>query len=180
MIIFWSLLIEDSLPDFFNLRGNDIEYNPVFFSYAIILPEDLYLFLNVSKITSEILQHFKDNSVHIIVQNYDDIRDTLKRLVNESLGKVWISKESSYSLTSLVPRLKRVQDTSPVQLMKAIKNDVEAEGITNCHVRDGLALVKYFAWLENEVKNKRTVTELSGAARLEEFRKYESTKFKSH
>lgn len=54
--------------------------------------------------------------------------------------------------------------------MKAIKNSVEAEGMRNCHVRDGVALVQYFAWLENEVKNKRRVTEISGADKLEEFR----------
>ena len=54
--------------------------------------------------------------------------------------------------------------------MKTIKNEVEAKGMTNSHVRDGLALVQYFAWLENEVLNKRSVTEISGATKLREFR----------
>jgi Xaa-Pro aminopeptidase len=132
----------------------------------------MYLFVNVTKITSVILQHFEDNSVNVIIQNYDDILETFEKTVNETLGKIWISKDSSYSLTSKVPRLKRIQDTSPVQLMKAVKNKIEAEGFINSHVRDGIALVKYFSWLENEVKNKKTVTELSGAAKLEEFRRY--------
>lgn len=54
--------------------------------------------------------------------------------------------------------------------MKAIKNDVEAKGMRDSHVRDGVALVKYFAWLEDEVRYKRTVTEISGATKLAEFR----------
>lgn len=44
-------------------------------------------------------------------------------------------------------------------------------GLINCHVRDGAALVSYFAWLEKELANGTNVTEISGADRLEEFRK---------
>lgn len=85
-------------------------------------------------------------------------------------GKVWISLGSSQSLTELIPKQKRHQDITPINVMKAIKNDVEVQGMKNCHVRDGVALVQYFAWLENEVLNKRSVTEISGADKLEEFR----------
>lgn len=56
--------------------------------------------------------------------------------------------------------------------MKAIKNPVEVEGMINAHIRDGAALCCYFAWLEKEVKNSGNVTEISGADKLEEFRRY--------
>lgn len=56
-------------------------------------------------------------------------------------------------------------------ILKAIKNDVEAEGMRNCHVRDGVALCQYFAWLENAIKNGEKVDEISGADKLEGFRK---------
>lgn len=85
-------------------------------------------------------------------------------------GKVWISLGSSEGLTELVPKAKRHQEITPIAVMKAIKNDVEAEGMKNCHVRDGVALVQYFAWLENELLEGREVTEISGATQLEEFR----------
>lgn len=54
--------------------------------------------------------------------------------------------------------------------MKALKNDVEAKGMEDCHIRDGVSLVQYFTWLENEVVNKQKVTEISGTTKLEEFR----------
>lgn len=58
-----------------------------------------------------------------------------------------------------------------MSLLKAIKNPVEVEGMINAHVRDGVALCCYFAWLEKEVP-KGNITEISGADKLEEFRKW--------
>ena len=56
--------------------------------------------------------------------------------------------------------------------MKAIKNNVEAVGMENCHIRDGAALCQYFAWLEDQILSGKLVTEISGATKLEEFRKF--------
>lgn len=55
--------------------------------------------------------------------------------------------------------------------MKAIKNPIEASGLRNCHIRDGVALCQYFAWLENTVQSGGDVNEITGATKLEEFRK---------
>lgn len=52
-----------------------------------------------------------------------------------------------------------------------VKNDVEAQGMRNAHVRDGVALVKYLHWLEMNV-DSGNVTELSGGRKLSEFRRY--------
>lgn len=59
---------------------------------------------------------------------------------------------------------------TPIAINKSIKNAVEIEGFINCHIRDGLALCQYFAWLEQMVLNKQYVDEISGADKLEEFR----------
>lgn len=55
-------------------------------------------------------------------------------------------------------------------IMKAIKNPVEAEGMINCHIRDGVALCKYFAWLQDAVEQGKYVDEISSSKQLEEFR----------
>lgn len=55
--------------------------------------------------------------------------------------------------------------------MKAMKNPAEAAGMRNCHIRDGVALCQYFAWLENRVLAGEYVDEMTGAAQLEEYRK---------
>lgn len=59
---------------------------------------------------------------------------------------------------------------SPIETMKAVKNEVEAQGMIQSHIEDGVALCQYFAWLENKVKNGEHVDELSGADELEKFR----------
>jgi Xaa-Pro aminopeptidase len=161
----------DEIAYILNLRGSDINSNPVFFSYVIITDKDVLFFIEESRVTDEIRTHFTKNNVNVQVKKYDEVHSTLEALAKDTDGKVWVSLGSSQSLTDLVPKEKRHQDITPINVMKALKNDVEAQGMRNCHVRDGVALVQYFAWLENEVLNKRKVTEISGATKLEGFRK---------
>lgn len=142
----------------------------MFFAYALITETEVLLFTNPTRITDTIKSHFTTNKVQVTVKNYNEIHATLEKLAGETDGKVWISTSSSQALTSLVPKHKRYQEITPIQVMKAIKNDVEVRGMINSHVRDGVALVRYFSWLQEQVKNKVTVTEISGADKLEEIR----------
>lgn len=59
---------------------------------------------------------------------------------------------------------------SPVAALKAIKNSTEVEGFRQCHIRDGVALARYFAWLEEQLNNGVVLNESQGSDRLEEFR----------
>jgi Xaa-Pro aminopeptidase len=56
--------------------------------------------------------------------------------------------------------------------MKAIKNAVELEGFRQSHIRDGVALVRYFAWLEDQLEHGTELTESQGADKLEQFRSW--------
>lgn len=160
-----------TFSDLFNLRGSDIKSNPVFFAYAIITDTDVMLFIDPARVTDEIRAHFVTNKVQVTVKNYGEVFATLKQLADSTDGKVWVGLGSSQALTELVTKKKRHQDITPINVMKAIKNDVEAKGMQDCHVRDGVALVRYFSWLEHQVLTKQTVTEISGATKLEEYRK---------
>lgn len=66
---------------------------------------------------------------------------------------------------------------SPVATMKAIKNETEIEGFRNCHIRDGAALIRYFAWLEEQLNSGVELNESQAAAKLEEFRSSVWTEF---
>jgi len=61
-------------------------------------------------------------------------------------------------------------EQSIVTNLKAIKNDVEIEGFRKCHIRDGAALVRYFAWLEEQLRDGLAVSESQGADQLEKYR----------
>lgn len=85
-------------------------------------------------------------------------------------GKIWLSATAPQSLSGVVPEKRLISQITPAGLNKAIKNSTEASGMRNSHIRDGAALVRYFAWLEKEVTAGNKQTELSGAAQLEKFR----------
>lgn len=60
---------------------------------------------------------------------------------------------------------------SPVADHKAIKNATELEGFRQSHIRDGAALARYFAWLEEALNEGKEVNEWQGAEVLENYRK---------
>lgn len=156
----------------FNLRGLDIDYNPVFFSYALVTLDHIHLFVSIDQLPSNYRQHFDANGVEVKLHAYESVKSTLEKFIGEGDGKTWVSSTSSYAISALVPDRLLHREISPVCSMKAIKNDVEAKGMTDCHVRDGVALCQYFAWLENAVQNGEFVDEVSGATKLQQFREY--------
>lgn len=160
-----------------NLRGSDIAYNPVFYSYAIVTPDELYVFVENSKLPKDHAEHFEKNNVAVKIDAYENMQNVLKELIRKSQKKVWISSTSSYALSALVPERKLLQEVSPVCVLKSVKNTTEAQGMIDCHIRDGVALCKYFAWLENALNNGEKVDEISGADKLQEFREYALTFF---
>ncbi|ETN65044.1 xaa-pro aminopeptidase [Anopheles darlingi] len=168
-----SVLVVSALDEIawlLNLRGTDIDYNPVFFAYVIVTPEQLHLFIDPVQIVPPVLEHFGANGVEVQVHAYDEVHTLLKQLAEASSQLVWISSGSSYALTALIPEEKRFHDITPIQLMKAVKNETEAQGMRDCHRRDGVALCQYFAWLERTLATGGTVDEISGATQLEHFR----------
>ncbi|XP_029167258.1 xaa-Pro aminopeptidase ApepP-like [Nylanderia fulva] len=163
----------DEIAYLLNWRGSDIPFNPVFFTYVILTPKDVHVFVDRSRLSQEALEQLKNEGVDPIFHAYTDIHVYMKELVNLCMeqDKIWISNKSSYALHADCGEVKKHTDITPISVMKAIKNPIEIEGMKAAHVRDSVALVKYFAWLEDKIKNtKEQITEISGATRLEKFR----------
>lgn len=172
----------DEIAWLFNLRGNDIPYNPVFFSYATITPTEATLYINSSKLSSEVKTHLTNEG--ILVRPYEKIfedTETLGSRIDSNPSsasipakprKYMVSNKTSWALKRSLGGEAKVEEVrSPIGDAKAIKNETELEGMRACHVRDGAALIKYFAWLENELVAKRAVIdEVTAADKLEEFR----------
>ena len=90
-------------------------------------------------------------------------------------SKVWASKYCNYKLVSRVSNVDEDRiliKLTPIARMKAVKNQVEVEGMINAHIRDGAAVVEFFAWLEDQMNRTNNLTEISAANKLEEFRRY--------
>ncbi|KAJ5665334.1 Xaa-Pro aminopeptidase P [Penicillium maclennaniae] len=165
----------DEIAWLFNLRGSDIPYNPVFFSYAIITPTTAELYVDSSKLTPEVTAHLGQD---VIIKPYDSIFADVKALsearsqATEVPAKFLLSNKTSWALSLNLGGEDRVEEIrSSIADAKAVKNETELEGMRACHIRDGAALTEYFAWLENELVNKKTVLdEVDGADKLEQIR----------
>lgn len=172
----------DEIAWIFNMRGNDIPYNPVFFSYASITPTSATLFVDTKKLSEKCKLHLHENGVSIrpYEKVFDDVEVLSKSLdspngaiLDIKVKKFLVSTKTSWALKrSLGGEAKVEEIRSPVGDSKAIKNETELEGMRACHIRDGAALSEYFAWLENELVVKKTVLdEVTAADKLEELRK---------
>ncbi|XP_053622663.1 xaa-Pro aminopeptidase ApepP-like isoform X2 [Plodia interpunctella] len=166
-----------------NLRGSDIEYNPVFFSYLVITPTTVVLFCS-HPLSDSVKHQLSEEGVELKQIPYEEIIDTLQQYAKtESSGEcrpMWLSNEASEAVHRaasgvgvLDKPLDLISEVSPVALMKLVKNEVELQGFRNCHIRDGIAVVRFFRWLEQNV-NETTISEVQAADKLLEFRKEES------
>ena len=170
----------DEVAWLFNLRGSDIPYNPVFFSYAMITPDKATLFVDATKIGEDCLAYLTSNQVEI--KPYDTILDSARHLqasIKEQStgdaqppGRFLVSSKGSWALKRALGGAAMVDEVrSPIGDAKAIKNDTEMTGMRACHVRDGAALIAYFAWLEDQLVAKKAVMdEVQAADKLEELR----------
>ena len=162
----------DELSWLFNLRGSDVEYNPIFFAYAIITKDSNDIFINSARLTTEAIDQIKNSNVNI--HNYEEFYSNLNQLsvdANAVGKKVHIGNKANWSIARhLGDEITQIVK-SPVTDAKAIKNDVELQGSRNAHKRDGIALVQYFAWLEDQLKStSEPLKEYDAALKLEQYR----------
>lgn len=159
----------DEISWLFNMRAADIQYNPVFFAYAVVGLSSLHIFIDCKRVTKEIREHIGHFTT---LHSYDDMLPFLETTCAQE--KTWIGKNSSYGIMSAIPRAMRVMTIdNPVAVMKAFKNDNEIEGMKKCNINDAVALCRFFEWMEKEMSHGKTVTECSAAAKSLAFRKDE-------
>ncbi len=157
----------DEIAWLFNLRGNDIAYTPVFLSYLLLTKEQICLFAHEEIFTEELKGKLRQEGVAI--KPYDAIEETVQNLSDGK--KIWLdSGVVNYRLTESIPESVEILDqSSPVVLMKAVKNQTEMDNMRTAHVKDGVAVTRFIHWLKTNV-GRETITEMSAAEKLESFR----------
>uniref|UniRef100_UPI0037E7BAA8 xaa-Pro aminopeptidase 2 n=1 Tax=Semicossyphus pulcher TaxID=241346 RepID=UPI0037E7BAA8 len=152
----------------FNLRGNDIPYNPFFYSYTLLTMDKIWLFLHTDRVSEELKQYLNascEGSLCVKLKSYDTVRDILKEYVSQAGVKVWIGTEyTNYALYELItPEEKLLTSSySPVLTTKAVKDDTEQRILRDAHVRDAVAVIQLLMWLEKAVPQGKE-TELTAA-----------------
>ncbi|OLL25747.1 putative Xaa-Pro aminopeptidase P [Neolecta irregularis DAH-3] len=160
----------DEIAWLFNLRGDDIPYNPVFFSYALVTMTNTTLYIHESQLNDGIKKHLGD---HVKIAPFYAIfaDSTILSKTLEAKKKILVAKTASWALVNALGQNNVEEIQSPIQMAKAVKNDVELDGMRKCHIRDGASLIEYFAWLEDSLKDGSSLDEVDVSDKLEQIRK---------
>lgn len=158
----------DDIAWLFNLRGNDADDSPVFLAYAVVTANACILFGNGSSFSPELRSTLEE--VNATVSEYEAIYSYIKTI--PAGNKVLLDRSRiNYAIVSGLSDKVTIQDeVNPTRLLKAIKNATEVQNVREAHIRDGVAVTKFLFWLKHQI-GKETITERSGAEKLESFRK---------
>ena len=152
------LLISDLMEVawLFNLRGADVLYTPVFYSYAIVTSDKCCLFTLSGAVSEELAKSLDSRGITLI--DYHDTAGTLQLLTGNG-ETLWADKsKTSYSLIKGTSDI--IDEPTPIELMKAVKNETEIASTEHAHLKDGVAETKFIYWL----KQKTAEIAESGAA----------------
>ncbi len=156
----------DTIAWLFNMRGTDVPFNPVFISHAFISSKERILFVDTDKISPSVAGYLKEEKIEVF--SYYKVFDFLKKICNLSI--CLDSRKLSYNIYNLILRRNWVIDTSSVaDMLKSMKNEVELEGFRRAMIRDGVALTRFFMWLEDAIP-AGAVNEYAIGVKLKEFR----------
>lgn len=175
-----SILISalDEIAWLLNIRGSDIEYNPYTVSYLFVSQSDVLWFVQKEDEprdpdTEDSFAELATDEVGIMP--YSGVAQSLGTMFGGEVGTIFVDTSSlNYDLFSKVAEAAGEENiiagTSPVQLWKAIKNDVEISGIREACLEDGVAMEKFLYWLETSVRSGQSVTEWDASVKLTSLR----------
>lgn len=157
----------DDIAWLFNIRGKDVNYNPVVLSFALINQDHATLFINPEKLTEEEKVTLLKSGVEVLP--YQEIEEALTKIPAGS--SIFIDpKRNCFAYAKLIPATVRIiKDTNPSTNLKAVKNEIELKNTREAMLKDGVAISRFLKWLEENI-GKIKITELSAAAVLRQFR----------
>ncbi|UCD40668.1 MAG: aminopeptidase P family protein [Chloroflexota bacterium] len=157
----------DEIAWLFNIRGSDVLYNPVAICYAVISEWEVRLFIYRDKVPPEVRAALVEEGIEF--SEYEDIFSYWQQLPEETMVLIDPEK-TSYKMERIISKSCRTKKGMSIPyLMKAVKNEVELEGLRQAHIRDGVAMVKWMYWLDQQGENFQH-TEITVADKLTEFR----------
>jgi Xaa-Pro aminopeptidase len=158
----------DDIAWLYNIRGNDILYNPVALAYTMVWKEQAVLYCNPKVLSDSVKEALKQDGIDVqpYLSVYLDLRNLDKRI------KILLDENATnVALRSALPSgVLVINHKNPTTLAKAVKNRVEMQHVCEAHIKDGVAVTKMIYWIKTNY-GKRTITELDVCEKLEEFRK---------
>ena len=156
----------DEIAWILNIRGNEIQNNPVVISFLLITDTYTLLFIDKQKINAQTKEYL--NNQEIQIKSYSEIYSVIS---NIELSEIrYDPNTTNVRLAQAIPtNIIRKTSASPIALMKAIRNSTEIKNIRKAMIKDGIALTKFLIWLEQSVETSQ-ITEIDISNKLYELR----------
>lgn len=162
----------DELAWLFNIRSNDVAYNPVGIGYGLITKDSVNIYAFPEKLPEEVRSHLEGNGVSI--KPYEDVYADVASLQPDTVLSLDPAR-NNYAFYRAIPEdVTVIEQLSPITLLKAVKNETECKGYKDVMKRDGAALTRFFIWLEEALKAGETPTEYEVGIKLSGFRAQDS------
>lgn len=157
----------DDIAWAFNIRGEDVKFNPMVVAYGFLSDSKRVIFIESKKVSSDVAKYFAENGIEVM--GYDKIEDFLKSLPSDS-KVIADTSRANYRLCNILSEKGcLIAECSPITMMKSVKNNTEIEGTRNALTRDGVAMVNFLYWLDTNI-GKIEMSEISIADKLRSFR----------
>jgi Xaa-Pro aminopeptidase len=161
------LTSSDDIMWLLNIRGNDVKFTPLLSSFAIIGALQILLFVDENKIPLKLAREF--DKLEIIMLPYEETAGMLSTLPPDDSILITPSATSAVLYNSIPEGMKILEDVSIPARLKCVKNKTEIENIGNVMVKDGVALTKFFYWIEQNY-GSTPMSELSLAEKINNLR----------
>lgn len=150
-----------------NIRGKDVDYNPVVLSYMLVSEDKAYLCIDDDKIDGSVREYLENNGIS--VYSYEYIYTLLKNIPGKNRIYLDTSRTNVAIYDAINSNVKISQGINLTTYMKAVKTDTEIENIKKAYILDGVSLVKFFNWLEVGAKTG-SLNELVASNKLHDLR----------
>lgn len=155
----------DEIGWLLNVRGTDVDYTPCVIAYCVVEMQRCSLFIDERKIDDAARRYLTDQ--HIVIKPYEEVFTYLQSMMATTV--LFDGNRVNEALYEAVNVGRKVVTPSPVQIMMSVKNETEIAGEREAHLVDGVALVRFFKWLDEEAMSMPQ-TEITLADRLHAFR----------
>lgn len=125
-----------------NLRGADVDYNPVFLSHMLIDADKATLFVDTDKVSEDIAQSLKDSG--ITLADYSAVQEALSALTPDDLLLLDPSKVAVGTLSKMADDVGFIEQMAPSTLLKSVKSDADIDHVREAMRQDGAALAEFF------------------------------------
>jgi Xaa-Pro aminopeptidase len=155
----------DDIAWLLNIRGRDVQCNPLTISYAVVQEDKCSLFIDSKKLSTEVRAELEKAKVEI--RPYDSIGEYLEAITG---GVILLDPAKTSSWVYSAIKIRTIEALDITTRLKAVKNDIEVQNVRNAMVRDGVAMVKFINWIKKTIKT-RNITEIEASDKLEEIRR---------